>query len=239
MIFALDLTPRQAARAIEQALRARVSLAIELRSSSGEVLEGALAGREGHLLLVDLAAPGLSRPLLSLVGVCCDVWLQMQTQRYLFTSAVLDVAEQPGPRLYLSTPEVVQLLNRRRFERTNATVASQVRIWPAGQATATFGLLKNISASGLACTLAGFDLDEVLLLGDCVRVQFELAGFDELFELPAAVCNKSLGRDSQELTVGLEFSVASGDEVSQHTLERLRASLCELMNDSLSSDGEA
>jgi hypothetical protein len=70
-------------------------------------------------------------------------------------------------------------------------------------------------------------------------VQFELAGFDETFELPAVVCNKHLSADRQRLLIGLEFAVKDDDLVARHTLARVHALLNEMMSESSQSDGDA
>jgi hypothetical protein len=152
---------------------------------------------------------------------------------------VLDVIEnQPQPRMLMVIPEIIHVANRRQFERTNATVASQVRVWVGPQPAPTVGLLANVSADGLACNLPGTALDEVLALGDQLRVQFELAGFDGVFELTAVLCNKVLISDRQQLSLGMKFEVGHNRPADQQALERLRAALAELMANTTDMDGE-
>jgi hypothetical protein len=240
MQLAIDLTPRQAARVLEQALRAQAGLEIEPRNLPGdERFQGKLVGRDGELLSVELLGGRCALPLSVLIGAFCEVRTALSGELYLFTSCVFDALQSSAPaRLLMVVPELIQVANRRQFERTNATVASQVRLWTAGPQTPVVGLLANVSADGLACHLPGMALDEVLALGDELRVSFELAGFDETFELPAVLCSKTLTRDQQQLSLGMKFNARSDDPPAQRTLQRLRAALFQLMANSTDMDGE-
>jgi c-di-GMP-binding flagellar brake protein YcgR len=173
---------------------------------------------------------GLALPLTVLIGAFCEVQTILSGELYTFTTCVLDVVEDGFPgRVLMAIPETIQVANRRQFERTNATVASQVRLRTDAQAAPAVGLLANVSADGVACNLPGTTLDQALVLGDEVLVSFELAGFDGLFELPAILANKTVTRDRRQLSLGLKFNVRADDPTAQHTLERVRAALYELM----------
>lgn len=237
---AIDLTPRQAARVLQQALRARAELEVEPRNlPEGELLQGKLVGREGDLLWVEMRGERPGVPLSVLIGACCEVQTVLSGELYLFSTYVLDVHEDSVPgRVLLVVPEAIQVANRRQSERTNITVASQVRIWTVAQEVPALGLLANVSADGLACKLPGMELDKVLALGDRVRISFEIAGFDELFELPALLCSKSLTPETQQLSLGLKFDVRSDDPVAQHTLMRVRTALFQLTANSTDMDGD-
>jgi c-di-GMP-binding flagellar brake protein YcgR len=240
MQLAIDLTPRQAARVVEQALRAQADLEVELRNlPDGDPLRGSLRGREGELLAVQVREEQLAFPLSVLIGAFCDVRTILSGELYMFTTYILDVIEEPPPgRFLIVIPETIQVANRRQFERTNATIASQIRLWNRLQETPAIGLLADVSADGLACNLACTALDQMLALSDELRVSFELAGFDEVFELPAVLCDKTLAPDKQQLRLGLQFNVRPDDAVAQHALERLRAALNQLMTNVTDMDGE-
>jgi hypothetical protein len=113
-----------------------------------------------------------------------------------------------------------------------------VRIWTAAQKVPAIGLLANVSVDGVACNLPGTALDRVLALGDSVRVSFEIAGFDELFELPATLRSKSLATETQQLSLGLKFDVRADDPVAQHALMRVRTALLQLTADFLDRNGD-
>ncbi len=235
---AIDLTPRQGARVIEQALRAKAELEIEARNLPDDrVIKGRLLARDGELLIIQLSDVPAQPELL--VGAFCDVRTALSNELYMFTTFVMAVPEEDhGRRILVAMPDLVQVANRRRYERTNATIASQVRIWTARASGPSIGLLANVSADGLACNLPGTGLDSELALGDALRVSFELAGFDEIFDLPAVLCNKQLMPERQQLLLGMKFNPRPDDPVAQHTLERLRAALVELTTNFLDTDGE-
>lgn len=235
----IDLTPRQAARVLEQALRARAILELEPRTLPDEQpVRGRLTGREGELLTFEIESGQPAAPLNAFVGAFCEAEMILSGELYNFTSCILDVAEKDDLlRLYLVIPEIIQVRNRRQFERTNATIASQVRVHTPVQPAPAIGLLANVSLDGLACNLPGTDLDSALALGEELRVTFELAGFDEQFEMPVILCNKQLTPDKQQLSLGMQFNVNPNDSAAQRTHQRLRAALYELMTNIADMDG--
>ncbi len=240
MIAALELTQRQVARVIREAIHNRARLEIETRIAENVTpLCGQITGQTGNRLRVQLEPSDVEISPDRWIGAFCDVRMTLSGALYLLTSCVLDVRSETGQAvLELATPANIQLCNRRRFERTSATIASRVYLWPAGAESPHLGLLHNIGPHGLACRFPGTQLDEHLLLGDPVRVGFELPGFDEAFELPATVCNKSARQQRNELLVGLEFTPADDDVVGQHTLARLQACLVELVSQQNSETDE-
>lgn len=240
MELAIDLTARQAARVFEQALRVQVELEVEPRNlPDDQPLRGQLLGREGELFSVQVLDGKLGLPLSVLIGAFCEVRMVLSGEMYLFSTYILDVIEEPLPlRVLMVVPETVQVANRRQFERTNATVASQVQLWVRGPGVPYVGLLANVSADGLACNLPGTAADEALSLGDELRVSFELAGFDEVFELPVILCNKTLAGGRQELRLGMKFNVQPDDPAARHALERVHAALHELTAYITDMDGE-
>lgn len=239
MVNSLDLTKRQASRLLEHALlsRAHAELAPRVGEESTP-LNVRFAGREGNMLVFELQlAPGATTPL-GIIGAFCEVRTMLDGEAFLFSTCILDVVENSAPpRIMVAVPTLIQVANRRRFERTNATIASEVRLIVDGQPIESVGLLSNIGADGLGCSVAAADFDDMLLLGDVIRVKFEVAGFDEEFDLGATVCSKTLSRDRTQLSLGLEFKV-DADPVSAENLVNLRRLLVELMSDpNRSEDG--
>lgn len=241
MLDALDLTPRQANRLLEQAVRAAARLEIEPRSfPDGRSVRAVLKGREGSTLLAEVSSVPPDMPAISLMGAFCEVRSALSGQIFIFTSCVLDVIDAIGPvRLSLAVPEIIQVTNRRRFERTNATVASEVYLLIDDETCGGPGGLANISPDGLGCTFPAEGLDERVLVGEPLRVRFEIAGFDEEFELPALVCNKTLSRDQKQITIGLEFDLARTGKQDARMLERVRGMLNQLMNSDTPRSGGA
>ena len=175
----------------------------------------------------------------ALIGAFCELRMVMSEEMYTFSTFVLDALDDgEAPRILLAAPEVVQVANRRRMERTNVTIASQVRFWASGDQPAAVGLLANVSTDGIACNLPTLELDKTLSLGDVANVSFELAGFDDRYELPVVVCNKDVDDERGQLCLGLQFKVDNGDASARASHRRLQAALYELTTNLTDMDGE-
>ena len=233
MDIALEMTPRQSGRVLEQAVRGRVAVVIEPRGErAGEPLHGTVDGREGNLLSVRIEQQESELPA-GLIGMFCEVRMTASGQHYLFSSCVLDLSDISSPvYLLLAVPSTIHVANRRRFERYSVPTAAQVRLQaPAGSSRAQFtALLADVSAEGIACSMSAPTDDDPLLVGENVNVSFELPGYDEHFELSGSICNRSLTPDKQLLTLGVEFAPAANTGAQQRSLERLQAALYEIMN---------
>lgn len=240
MLNALDLTTRQTARLLEQALRLKAAVEIFPRYlAEGQSLLGSFCGREGSLLHVELNTAAADGSLAGLIGSFSEVQVALSGQVALFSSCVLDMIEQSGrAQISLATPELIQVSNRRRFERTNATIASEVHLIIDGQPSETVGALANLSPQGLGCTFPSGELNDQLLVGEQTRVSFELAGFDDRFELDVVCCNKSISRDQSQLTVGMEFAVTQSPEETE-SLNRLRTLLNQIFIQAVRTEGRS
>lgn len=240
MLLTVDLNPRHAARVLEQAARNRALLELEARCRpDNETITAKLIRVEGRLLCIELTRGQNVAPL-DLMGAFCEVRLLLAEQLYFFTTCVLDVPDgDPPNRLLVSAPDLVQVANRRRFERTDATAASQVRVYPRGTAAPLVGLIQSISAGGMCCVIPGAGADELLLVGDPVRIQFELAGVAEWFELPAVICTKQLDEPAAQLKLGLEFCADRADPAQANALDRFRTILTEIFGDLGETEGGA
>lgn len=241
MLNAIDLTPRQANRLLEQAIRIQSPIEIAPRNlDEGTSVRGLLTGREGSMLHVEIVG---RTDVLSggcVIGAFCEVQSAIGGQVVLFSSCILDVIEQPKTtRVMLAMPDLVQVSNRRRFERTNATIASEVHLVQDGQYSQCSGLLANISPDGLGCMFAAGEINDLVLVGEPARVSFELAGCDDVFELPVTVCNKNLSKDQSQLTVGMEFDVQPESAADVQTLQRLRALLSRIFMESIRQEGHS
>ena len=236
----IDLNTRQSNRVLEQALRSHARLELEIRARHGdEPVAGFLAGRDGRVLRIDLEAGTRALPLHELIGAFCDVRIVLSGQLYLFSTCIADVLDPGGPqRLLLATPDTIHVANRRRFARRTLAGFSQVRLWPAQSKTPYIGELCNISGDGLACRMIRGELDELLLVGDAVRVAFTVAGTGEDFDLPASVCNKTVTTDGQQILLGLEYYLGEDEQATRIAVERLRAALCDLTTNLNETDGE-
>ncbi|MBL8877809.1 MAG: PilZ domain-containing protein [Phycisphaerales bacterium] len=229
MLTILDLNPRQLSRVVEQLLRAKAELELSPRTWQDEqALSGRVSGRDASGLLVDVTDRSRDVPLISLVGVCCDVRLQLDGCVYVFSSSVLDVIDTSAPqRLVIGVPQSMHLTNRRRYFRAAATDPTPVSIHAGGSDEQIAGELWDIGPAGLSASVATADADRFLLLGDSVRVQFVVPETGASFMLPATICNKKPHAESNCMLVGLEFEANSNSD-SAVSLDRLRALLCQV-----------
>lgn len=176
MLATIDLTQRQAARVLAQALRTRVRLEIESRSREGTI-SGSLAGAENSTLCVELHDHGVDTPLAGQIGSFCDIRAVLSGHLYLFSTCIVDVLESTVPqRLLLAIPDTVQIVNRRQFNRTIAQEHIALHLWPGGTQHPFVGTLTDIGPAGLGCQMPRRDLEHLLLIDDEVRVRFQLPG---------------------------------------------------------------
>lgn len=225
MLLALDLTPRQAARVLAEAVRRRAKMEIDPRPEFLESpLWGTLESRDQDLLLVYLLDAGHNMTPAKLIGAMCDVRTILSDQLYLFSTVIVDAADATTPqRLTLAVPEGVQVANRRRFSRRSPVEPIPVRLTIGGSPQPHIGTLMNISRTGLGCRAARRDLDALLLIGDEVQIEFVLPWTHQVFALPGEICVKNPCHDPDQMIVGIEFR-ASG-AAGQATLELLRTTL--------------
>lgn len=225
MLISIDLSPRQAARMLAQAVRTRAKLEIEPRPHTcASLLWGTLAAREQDLLRVALFEGGSEFAAGALVGAMCDVRMILSGHLCMFSTFVAEVSNtRVPPTLLLAVPEVLQIANRRRFARHSPTepVAVQVRV-PAIAESFT-AALSNIGPSGLACRVTSEELWDRLFIGDELELAFALPWSEDVFHIRAVTCAKSGEPDEGPMTVRFEFVPAGFEE----PLQRLRAGLNE------------
>jgi hypothetical protein len=225
VLAAIDLTCRQTARVLEQALRTRAQVELEPRSRQ-ITLCGSLTGRESGVLRIDLHDHGRDWPLTGLVGAFCDVKMVLSGDLHQFCTCIVDAVDNALPQyLLLAAPEVIQVANRRRFERQPLREPTAVQLWVAGATSPMAGTLINIAVNGLACRLPRREAEEMLLIDDEVRLRFQLPGQEAACDVPARVCVKTASGRSEYLQVGLEFCTPPPGDPAQPTLDRLRAVL--------------
>jgi hypothetical protein len=225
MLAVIDLTHRQANRVLEQALRTRAQVELEPRRGDRSLL-GQLAGREEGLLRVDLHDYGQDWTLTALTGAFCDVKAILSGQLYLFCSCIVTVAESTVPqRLLLSVPDMIQVANRRRFDRYALPQPPRIDVMIDGAEAGLPGLLCEVGLGGLGCELPRREADDRLLIDDVVRVRFELPNVGLPLELSASVCIKAAGTDEGHLRVGLEFQIPPPGHADEPAYQRLRQAL--------------
>lgn len=207
MMIAMDLTVRQSLRVLTEAVKTRAKLEIDpLPELSSGPLWGVVSGRSNDLLTVDLINAGRDGSLRRLVGAMCDVRTILSGQMYMFAAPIVDLAEHSAPvRIVLGAPAAVRVANRRRFARHAPCDPTPIRLHASPAGHPMVGVLTDISRVGLGCRLPRAGVDETLLIGDPVRVEFTLPWTGTLHDLQCEVCTKSAGPEPAELVVGLEF----------------------------------
>jgi len=223
MLVALDLTTRQAARVLTQAVRTQAKLEIEPRPEAcSSLLWGTLEGRDEGFLKVSLHDLPPGTMLAPLVGATCDVRAILAGQLCIFTTYILDAVTESVPyRLALATPQSMQLANRRRFIRRTPVEPVLVRLSVPGVGNPVIAILCNIGPNGLGCRGTSDELDALLFIGDELQVEFALPWSNGGYTLPVSVCSKTQSGADGYTTVGLEF-VDTPDNTS---LEQLREAL--------------
>lgn len=252
MSYAIDLTPRQSARTLEQAIRHHALIVLEPRTWSEdewfvcriERAEAPRIGSRGGGVLVltserqfqptdEQGAPDgpvrqqpLDRcPLL--IGTYCDASLQLGEVRYLLSAEVVEVstAGEGSVRIHITRPEHLQVSQRRRYCRFRPARSAQVELrWLTDSDTLGGGVawLCNVSAEGLACRTDA-RIGDQLCIGDEVKVDFTLApGDPQHFSLDAVICNKMPGGSEDKLLLGLQFLTGPGYENSARGVDALR-----------------
>lgn len=223
MLVTLELSERQAARVLAQAIRTHVKVEVEPRPEThNALLWGSFSGQENDLLQVDLHDSGPQVNLSGLVGAMCDVRMILSGQLCMFSTFVVDASNEAVPkRITLATPTSIQMANRRRFARKTPTEPVPVRISVPGYQPPFVAILTNIGPQGLGCRVVSRDLDEVLYIGDRVHLEFVLPWSNDAYSVAATTCNKNPCGEDGHMIVGFEFV----HQPNETQVERLRTAL--------------
>lgn len=224
MSFAIELNERQSNRILEQATRRQAEVLLETRLGAES---GPLVGElvPDHTSTIGLKLRNEPAVLLdNLIGVYAEGHIQMGECRYLFSTHVIDVvpSDRHG-KMILARPQVIMVLQRRRFWRTQYADSSDVEIvYDTGaNQEMVLGALCNISPGGMAVRLKA-SLAEGMLIGETVKTQFELPSLNHLFKFDAVLCNKTPGGNAEAVILGLQFAKP---ERSERCLALLRSYL--------------
>jgi hypothetical protein len=225
MLLALDLTERQCARVLEQAVQNHAKLEIDPRPEFFDApIWGVITERAGDLLKIKIVDAGHSLQGVHLVGAMCDVRTILSGQLYMFSSVLVDVTDaNPPEQLTLAIPDSVQVANRRRYARKSPVEPVPVRLTVGGATEPVLGQLASISRGGIGCRVTRREVDENVLIGDRLGTEFSLPWMNQIYALTAEVCTKSVCFEQDHLLLGLEFVVDSA--AARATLELLRGVL--------------
>lgn len=253
MSYAIDLTPRQSSRILEQALRHKAGVTLEPRIfNEDEALSGQIeaiipsggAANSPSAVVIAMhstpisdvtqiaSAPVTIQELNLLVGTCCDAALRLGDAKYLFDGDVIRVQPAHEPpviaRVFLTRPETLQVMQRRRFSRFRPARSTQVELrWQkdAESLHGTIAWLCNISPDGLACRVER-RIGEQLWIGDRITAEFTVApGELNHYVIESFLCSKTPGGTEDKMILGLQFVGEPGFESSQQATEKLRKHL--------------
>lgn len=185
---------------------------------------GFVASGDAEVLVAELTGP--PHPWLrELTGRTIAVQL-FADERYLFDSCVLvGPTWHEGEQLTLAAPNVIQVMQRRRFWRAQLAPSTRVTLrWRnGGRPQHTTCPLLNVSAEGLACKLEA-GAAQSLGIGARIACEFRLPGSPRDFRFEAAVRNCSPASDDMWI-VGVEFDLDPNDSASTELQQELRDAL--------------
>ncbi len=246
MDYAIDLSLRQSARTLEQAVRYQATALLEPATwPTEEGLKGRLIGCDAATVRVEITEPPIMA-LNDLPGTYCDATIELGHDRFLFSEQVVTTELQNQRwHLDLARPSRLQVCERRRFWRVRLAESSSVRLqWGEGSPpAAATGRLCNISGEGLACLAAAADV-EGLLIGETALASFQLPGYEERFEIAAVLCNKTPTTDSDKLILGMQFlepasagTSGPAGRLNEFLLHRFGAGIAPVASDARVSGG--
>jgi len=246
MEYAIDLSTRQSARTLEQAVRYRATVLIEPGLwPDADGLKGRLIALDAESLRAELTEPSVFRPS-HMVGSYCDVSLLLGQDRFLFSTHALD-AKQAGERwsVSLARPEKLRVYQRRRFWRVKLAESARVRLRRDADNAGTeiVGWLCNISGEGMAC-LVEADAAERLHVGETIAASFALPDAGPPFDLHAVLCNKTPNAENEKMILGMQFLPSASSRttnaarrLSEFLLRRYGSGVAPLGNGTRVADG--
>lgn len=240
MPFKHELNDRQSARIIEQAIRASTPMRVEPHHTSGsEVLTVQLIDAKDDRLIFLIPADQALVAEKFIPGQYCQVQFSLNGGLYSASVHIMAIeipdgcsANNPPRHLVTSRPNVVQILERRKFVRTQLAGRTPVMIrWPQENRVAEASLF-NIGGGGLAFRI-GKDHGERIHIGDQMEATFELPGLARRFTFALSMCNKTVSADNTSVIVGAQF--LEGPEAGQAgPLDELRRFLATQQQPTLS-----
>ncbi len=232
MPFSFELNDRQAARVVEQAIRAGTPMRIDPHhASGGEALPVQLIDEDRQCLTFRYEAAAAAAAERFIPSQYCQVQFSLGGAVYMLSVHVVDL----NPRqciLRTSRPKMVQLLERRKFVRTQLAGRTPVIVRWLTQDRLAEANLFNIGGTGLAFKI-GKDFADFILVGDAMEVNFELPGLPVRFTFVVSICNKTIASDNTSVIVGVQFQ-ESPEAAQAGSLDVLRRFLATQQQTTLS-----
>lgn len=210
MQFCYELTDRQSARVIEQAIREEVTIRLDPHYSSGlEPFGVRLVAEEAeHLMFRILEDQGDAGQGL-MPGQYCQAQFSLAESVYLLSVYVVEL-KQAEQLLRTGRPKLVQILERRRFIRSGVAAPTTLTLRWLTEDRQTTAPLFNVGGGGLAFRVPK-DVSDAIAIGDVLQVSFELPGLPRQFDLKINICNKTVASDEQSVIIGSQFQDEPGD----------------------------
>jgi c-di-GMP-binding flagellar brake protein YcgR len=212
-LCSIELHAEHSRRLLEQAVAAWVD--VTLRPSTnfdGPPLAGVLSGTTADGLVIRIVHPIPAEPA-ALVSVYCEVAVELNGARFLFSSNVVDAyLDGNDVRVEIARPEHLRVIQRRRYQRRLLHDSAHVSITPQGGGSGPIpATLLNISTGGLACRVNAADV-ALCAQAAVSDLAFTLADCDHHFCLPARVCGQTPGARADQAILSFEFlAAADGD----------------------------
>ncbi len=232
MPFSFELNDRQAARVIEQAIRSGTPMRVDPDyAGPGEALPVQLIDEDRQYLTFRFEAADAPLAGRLIPSQYCQVQFSLGGAVYMLSVYVVDL-NPPRGILRTSRPKMVQILERRKFVRTQLAARVPVIVrWLTRDRLAEASLF-NIGGSGLAFKI-GKDFADFILVGDMMEADFELPGLPVRFTFRISICNKTVASDNTSVIVGVQFQ--EGPEAAQGgSLDTLRRFLATQQQTTLS-----
>lgn len=249
MSYAIDLSQRQSARTLEQAVRhnALISLRPRCREDTPALIcrleqpENHLEGTATRRYLIALLANDPEQRIeyliddyRELVGCYCDTNMTLGEHRYMFSTDVVELLPappQPGGVVFkLTLPPVIQVAQRRRFRRIKLAQSTQVALkWTDDNQAAGGGVgwLCNLSQDGMACRTEAHTADR-LCIGQELIVEFGLSPeSSQRFLMDAMLCSKTPAGNQGKIILGMHFLADKNHYETCRQSEKLRQALAQ------------
>ena len=204
MPFSYELSDRQSSRVMEQAIRVGTPMRLEPHHAcNGEALSVQLIEDEPDHLTFRYASSQASLAGQLLPGQYCQVQFTLSGAIYMVSVHIVAIDVADG-RMQTSRPKLVQLLERRKFARTQLVTRTSVVVRWLEQDRLAEASLFNIGGGGLAFKI-NKDFGDSIHVGDLMEVAFELPGLPRRLQFRISICNKTVASDDVSVIVGAQF----------------------------------
>jgi len=221
--YAYELGTRQSARVLEQSARAHATVWAEIiDQSQPRAISGQIAHVNPEVLVLDVCSDRTDLCDM-LPGQYFQLVINLGENRYMTVCDLLEVQPgEEGPRMILTRPQNLQIMQRRRFARRAPDKSYPVYIsWEDrhdGVNTPVLGQICDLSVHGMSIRLPG-KVDNLVFIGDTIYARFTLGVRDPEYFTEAVVCHKDVGPDKSNLLIGVQFIDSGEDDTFQSRLQ--------------------